>query len=151
MWMTKKIYDYVISPFNIIAFLIVIFGIALEINSIVNSTELSLSPTDSKGEKIRIETIEIIDKKIELSKDIIIKEELNPFTIDHKDWIVAENTEKKQSKESNGLNLEVKGIMVIGSKIKAIVQDLDTKTSKSIFISTSFSPINVLFSVTVKV
>ncbi len=112
MWMTKKIYNYVISPFNIIALLLVTFVIVLEINSIVNSREMSISRTDFQGENIKIEIIESINKKIELSNDIIIKEGLNPFTQDHKDWVIAKNQQEK--KEIADLNLSVKGIVVIG-------------------------------------
>ena len=86
---------------------------------------------DEKGPGARL--IKPVEKKVVLKGDISVQPDTNPFTPDHKDWVLAKKEEQKKPEDSQ-LNLEVLGIVTIAGKSKALLRDLDEKGGKNFWL-----------------
>ena len=122
----QKLYQKIIYPLNIITLCATVIFFVAGVTNLLGSSGISGSSSAFDNGRVVLKSISPVEKKIGLSGDIILKPELNPFTSDHNDWVVAK---KKSNKKESDLNLEVCGIIVIRSKAKAILKDMDEKKS----------------------
>ena len=123
---TSQIYSKIVYPFNIAALVATVIFFVLGTGNLVGGSDIRQSSGWDDNHSV-IKLIAPVEKKIELGCDLTIKSDLNPFTSDHKDWIVA--AKQDDIKEESDLNLEVQGVVIIKSIAKAIVKDLDEKNS----------------------
>ncbi|WDN90715.1 hypothetical protein BuS5_03686 [Desulfosarcina sp. BuS5] len=128
----KQIYHNLIYPFNIVLFAAAIIFFAMGVNNLTGSVEIPDKLFPGNGSDSGIKLISPVEKDVTLGEKISIKADLNPFASDHQDWIAARETVKEKDAD---LNLEVRGVVNIRSRIKALVKDLDGKNNSTFWLA----------------
>lgn len=85
-----------------------------------------------------IRAIEPVKKRVGPAEDLKIDPALNPFTQDRKDWVVAQQVQEQPGapQKAPDLNLELRGIVAVKERVKAVIKDLD-EPGKSVFFLTA--------------
>lgn len=131
----QTFYQRIIYPFTVAAMAATVVLFLYGAKNLVGESHLPGPRGVDGGKGPVIKLIKPVEKKVELEGDIHLDSGKNPFTADHKDWVVVFRSEEGKGGEAEGLHLQVRGIVTINSTAKAMVVDIDEKNGKSFWLT----------------
>lgn len=129
----QKLYQRVVHPFIVLALAATALFFLYGANKLLGSPGMP-EPLAPKGQDVFMHRITPVEREPMLAGEIDLDRSKNPFTAGHEDWVVAENATESAASTGGEPRLEVRGIVQIKSRVKALVVDLDEKDGKSFWI-----------------
>jgi hypothetical protein len=130
----QRLFERILYPFNVLAILVTLSFLFFGVKNLMGSPQLPKPSTGAgEGGLPPVRLIQPVEKKVAVKGEISVQPDANPFTPDHKDWVIAKEDKKKKPEDSS-LNLEVLGIVTIAGKSKALLRDLNEKGGKNFWL-----------------